>query len=103
LLTPLAGVQLSLGQITGSTTDYFDGALFNATTEYFNQTMFVGAAMIIVSVGMVIRTESRSAQPTGALEASPAASEEVIEEEQLEAAEAASVDEELAAEASHPA
>ena len=44
LLTPLAGVQLSLGQITGSTTDYFDGALFNATTEYFNQTMFVGAA-----------------------------------------------------------
>jgi drug/metabolite transporter (DMT)-like permease len=53
--------------------------------EKIDLTMLVGAAMIIVSVGLVIRTESRSAQPTGALEASPAASEEVIEEEQAEA------------------
>lgn len=56
--------------------------------ERIDITMLIGAAMIIVSVGLVIRTEPRSAQPTGALEASPAASEEVIEEEQLEAAEA---------------
>ena len=45
LLTPLARVQLSIGQITGTTTDYLDGAsLFNGATEYFHDTLFVGMA-----------------------------------------------------------
>ena len=41
--------------------------------ERIDVPMLIGAAMIILSVGLVIRTESRAAQPTGALEASPAA------------------------------
>jgi len=41
--------------------------------ERIDVPMLIGAAMIIASVGLVIRTESRAAQPTGALEASPAA------------------------------
>jgi len=49
--------------------------------EVIDLTMLVGAALIIVSVGLVIRTESRLTPPTGALEASPAASEAVIEPE----------------------
>jgi drug/metabolite transporter (DMT)-like permease len=47
--------------------------------EVIDLTMLVGAALIIVSVGLVIRTESRLTQLTGALEASPAASAAVIE------------------------
>jgi drug/metabolite transporter (DMT)-like permease len=43
--------------------------------EEINATMLVGAAMIVVAVAIVIRTESRRAPtvPTGALEAKPAA------------------------------
>jgi drug/metabolite transporter (DMT)-like permease len=46
--------------------------------ESISPTMLVGAAMIVVSVALVVRTESRTTQPTGALEASPAASDEVL-------------------------
>ena len=49
--------------------------------ERIHPTMLLGAAMIVIAVGVVIRTEQRAAQPTGALEASPAASEEMIERE----------------------
>ncbi len=47
----------------------FLGALYG---ESIDVTMLIGAAMIVVSVALVILTESRPAQPTGALEASPA-------------------------------
>jgi drug/metabolite transporter (DMT)-like permease len=40
--------------------------------EEVNLTMIIGAAMIVVAVAIVVRTESRPAQPTGALEATPA-------------------------------
>ncbi len=56
--------------------------------ESIHPTMLIGAAMIVVSVALVIRTESRTAQPTGALDASPAASEEIQELEELEEREA---------------
>jgi drug/metabolite transporter (DMT)-like permease len=52
--------------------------------ESINPTMLIGAAMIVVSVALVIRTESRTAQPMGALDASPAASDEVLELEESE-------------------
>lgn len=41
--------------------------------EKIDTTMVVGAAMIIVAVWLVIRTESRRAAPVGALDASPEA------------------------------
>ncbi len=47
----------------------FLGALYG---ESIDVTMLIGAAMIVVSVAVVIRTESRAVQPTGALEANPA-------------------------------
>ena len=53
--------------------------------ERIDAAMLVGAAMILVSVALVVRTESRIAQPTGAAGASPAASEAIIEEEEREA------------------
>jgi drug/metabolite transporter (DMT)-like permease len=43
-------------------------ALLNETV---NETMLLGAAMIVVSVGLVVWTESRSSAPTGALEVAP--------------------------------
>jgi drug/metabolite transporter (DMT)-like permease len=54
--------------------------------ERIDAAMLLGAAMIVVSVALVIRTESRAARLAGALEASPAASEAIIEEEQHEEA-----------------
>lgn len=47
----------------------FLGALYG---ESIDVTMLIGAAMIVVSVALVILTESRPSRPTGALEASPA-------------------------------
>lgn len=58
--------------------------------ERIDLPMIVGALMILISVGLVIRTESRGAQPTGALEASPAASEEIRLEDEADAREALS-------------
>lgn len=46
--------------------------------EEISLTMIVGAAVIVISVALVMRTESRLAQPAGALEASPAASGESV-------------------------
>jgi drug/metabolite transporter (DMT)-like permease len=43
--------------------------------EEVNATMIIGAAMIVVAVAIVVRTESRSRQPAIAMEATPAASE----------------------------
>lgn len=43
--------------------------------EEVNATMLVGAAMIVVAVAVVVRTESRPPAPIGALEANPAPSE----------------------------
>jgi drug/metabolite transporter (DMT)-like permease len=40
--------------------------------EDINVTMLLGAAMIVVAVAVVVRTESRPPQSTGALEANPA-------------------------------
>jgi drug/metabolite transporter (DMT)-like permease len=48
----------------------FLGALL--LDERVDLTMLIGAAMIVVSIGIVVRTESRAARPEGALEASPA-------------------------------
>ena len=61
------------------------GMLLN---ESINPTMLLGAAMILVSVALVVRTESRAAHPTGALEASPAASEQVLEMDESDEREA---------------
>ena len=47
----------------------FLGALYG---ESIDVTMLIGAAMIVVSVALVILTESRPTQPTGALEDNPA-------------------------------
>lgn len=55
--------------------------------EEINATMLAGAAMIIVSVAVVMRTERRAARTglaAGAAEASPAAVEEITEVEQHE-------------------
>ncbi len=46
----------------------FLGALYG---ESIDVTMLIGAAMIVVSVALVIMTESRPSQPAGALEAKP--------------------------------
>lgn len=46
----------------------FLGALYGESIDVM---MLIGAAMIVVSVALVILTESRPAQPTGALETSP--------------------------------
>lgn len=43
--------------------------------EDINTTMILGAAMIVLSVVIVVRTESRPAQPVAALEATPTASD----------------------------
>jgi len=45
-------------------------------SEPIHLTMLIGAAMIIVSVALVIRTESRATRPTGALEAAPPTAED---------------------------
>ncbi|HYI23602.1 MAG TPA: EamA family transporter, partial [Candidatus Limnocylindrales bacterium] len=52
--------------------------------EPVHLTMLVGAAMIIVSVALVVRTESRPAAPTGALDAAPLTSRDVGEDEPTE-------------------
>ena len=52
----------------------FLGALYG---ESIDTMMLIGAAMIIVSVALVIITESRPGQPTGALEANPTPSKTV--------------------------
>jgi len=52
----------------------FLGALYG---ESIDTMMIIGAAMIIVSVALVIITESRPGQPTGALEANPTPSKTV--------------------------
>jgi len=60
----------------------FLGALL--LNEKIDAAIVIGAVMILVSVGVVIRTESSRAPgdtPTGAAEASPAASEEILEAE----------------------
>jgi drug/metabolite transporter (DMT)-like permease len=52
--------------------------------EQIDVYIVAGAAMIVISVGLVIRTEQRRApseMPTGAAEASPAASEDILEAE----------------------
>jgi hypothetical protein len=42
-------------------------------SEDINATMLIGAAMIVVAVAIVVRTEARQAPaPKGALEANPA-------------------------------
>jgi drug/metabolite transporter (DMT)-like permease len=48
----------------------FLGAIYG---ESFDVTILIGATMIVASVALVMVTESRTAQPTGALEASPTA------------------------------
>jgi drug/metabolite transporter (DMT)-like permease len=50
----------------------FLGAIYG---ESIDVTILIGAAMIVASVALVMVTESRTAQPTGALEASPTAGE----------------------------
>ena len=44
-------------------------------SEEINATMLIGAAMIVVAVGIVVRTESRPAKPKGALDAEPESEE----------------------------
>ena len=50
--------------------------------EDISLSMLTGAALIVVSVGLVIRTEARLAPPVGALEADPKASDAAIEIEE---------------------
>jgi len=60
----------------------FLGALL--LNEKIDLPIVIGAVMIVVSVGLVIRTEARRAPsdtPTGAAEASPAASEAILADE----------------------
>lgn len=47
--------------------------------EKIDTTMIIGAAMILVAVWLVIRTESRRAAPAGALDASPEAGDGGVE------------------------
>lgn len=58
--------------------------------ETIHLTMIIGAAMIVVAVALVVRGESRGAEPTGALDASPAASAEVRDLDDQDSADAVS-------------
>lgn len=49
--------------------------------EEVNLTMILGAAMIVVSVGLVIRTESRAVRTEVVLEAAPVAADLLLAEE----------------------
>jgi drug/metabolite transporter (DMT)-like permease len=50
--------------------------------ETIDITMVIGAAVIIVSVWLVIRTESRATPPQGALDAEPVSPDALVEQEQ---------------------
>jgi drug/metabolite transporter (DMT)-like permease len=50
--------------------------------ETIDLTMLIGAAVIIVSVWLVIRTESRAGPPRGALDAEPVSPDALAEQEQ---------------------